>query len=298
MSDDRVEDDSFARMMEAHHRVAADRELYSEVDGRPILRPSLVAYLDGLGTKERITNLSQTDLCAHLETLDWLRPFLHNPAFDGSRQRLLSFSDNVVLGVPTDQPTNRQLWQFFHSVAIYQLHSALQGEFVRGGLAFGPLFMDGQTVIGPALIDAVRLEEEVAVFPRVVLSDALVDVLERALDQDNSQVPHTWTDCFLVDADGRVFLDYLIAAWTVPGRKSETTSQAYVEHRDMIERQLAAGHSTRIREKYLWLASYHNFSSERRWWGSSGVRTLSRREADHGRLFRTSVFPARQAAKE
>ena len=117
--------------------------------------------------------LDDQELNRQLDLFDRFNRHLHDPDWDVEFQRLLSFSDNLILGIPMVEEDLGAygLGLFLDSVASYQLNMALAGRFVRGGIALGNLYIDNSFVTGEALVHAVQLEENVAIFPRVVLSE-------------------------------------------------------------------------------------------------------------------------------
>lgn len=144
------------------------------------MKESYVVYLDSLGTKDRMADLDDTKLPADLELLSH-RWFLQHEDGEADYQRFLSFTDNVVVGTPvvTDRYGERGygLGMLLNSVGAYQMNMTARGEFIRGAVSRGPLYMDDRTVTGSALVDAVILEEGVASYPRVVLSQSCVEVV-------------------------------------------------------------------------------------------------------------------------
>src|SRR5690606_14748617 len=84
------------RLEERERRRTRGRALYSNDQAQPTLRRSFVAYLDALGTRQRIAQLDDDALREQVRLLDQLRGLLHEDN-QNDDQRLLSFSDNVVL---------------------------------------------------------------------------------------------------------------------------------------------------------------------------------------------------------
>lgn len=62
------------------------------------------------------------------------------------------------------------------------------GFVCRGAITVGHIYHRGRFVVGPAFVDAYRLEQSVALYPRVVLDSAALDV---------------WTDEFRADEYGK-----------------------------------------------------------------------------------------------
>lgn len=252
------------------------------------MRPSFAVYIDALGTKQAMKTFTDVELRAQLTLMDQLNWFLHAPEWEGESQRFLSFSDNVVVGVPLgrDDTGGYGLGFFLGSVAAYQLHMTLNGRFQRGGIGTGLLYIDDTFVSGPALVDAVTLEQEVAVHPRIVLSEACaaIAVLDGRHYGDVSKSP--WNSQLLVDGDSRVFVDYLKTLTDSPHAKHVRDGVA--EHRDQVETALAKFNEPgRIREKYRWAAEYHNYVCDR--WALAAkyrVTGLTSMEALYVRSFR------------
>ena len=192
---------------QAKERLRAEaRELYSE-DGQPSLPESFVAYLDSLGTQEAMKSFTNDDLMSLIQDNDDLTWFLHGDR-DDYRQRFLSFSDNVAVGTPVDTSYgDGGLLNTVFSVATYQLNRVVRGRFLRGGIARGLLYMDDRHAVGPALVEAVLVEEKLAIYPRVIVTDeAMRDVgVELAYYADPWESPH---NRYLArDADS-VFVNY------------------------------------------------------------------------------------------
>lgn len=229
-----------------------DPPLYVGADGLPTLKRSFAIYLDALGTKLAMASMDDNELRRHLALLR-LRWFLHDEDRAAYR-RFLSFSDNLIVGSPIDErdPGGQGLGMLLSSVQGYQLNLAARNRFMRGAITLGDLYMDDRLVTGQALLDAVDLEENVATYPRVVLSDACVALA--LADPDGWY----WNQQLLVDADGQVFVNYLpaIADDEIPGE----VEAGLDAHRRAIETNLVKfPTSGRIREKYRWVADYHNY---------------------------------------
>ena len=167
-----------AKVAAAVARRDEGRELYSDDKGQPVLRDSWAVYLDMLGTRAAIAELDDAALRRQIALLDRLTTDLHDPQYEDFFQRLVSFSDNIALSVPMSHHGGSLLGlgMLMLPVAAFQLEMTVQNRFLRGGVAGGRLYSDYTHVTGPALLAAVRLEEEVAVFPRILLDELAVAV--------------------------------------------------------------------------------------------------------------------------
>jgi len=127
-----------------------------------------------------------------------------------------------------------------------------RGTVLRGGVERGPLYIDGGSATGSALVDAATLEHEIAVYPRIILSQSCTEMV-MGLREDWG-----WDGILLVDADGLVFVNYLkvIDADEMPGEVEDGLKA----HRAVVETGLDKFVKPgREREKYRWAAHYHNY---------------------------------------
>ncbi len=240
------------RLTELEAARAASRALYTDKGGQPTLRPSFVVHLDELGTSARLDGMTDEDLRADLRAYDDLRWFLHDDTngWDADTQRVLYFSDNLVIVSPID-PTgaNRDLGLFFHiwAAAAYQLNMGIRGRMVRGGITFGDAYADNTFVTGPAHLQAVLLEEKTASNPRILLDEVCVELAREEFDNggyaDKSNSPYGFF--LLRDADGRTFVNYLVAASEYEGWDPDVTTVGLVGHKKQVEAALATRQSPR-----------------------------------------------------
>ena len=235
----------------------ADRALYSDHAGRPMLRSSVVTYLDELGAKDRILQMTDADLRRDIERRDDLAETLHSGFYDGDRQRVISFSDNVAVATPLPNQsvtsTVAEIHRHADACSEYQLALALDAIPLRGGISLGPAFCDREYVVGPAHLEAVLLEEQHADVPRVLVADSIVTVLRQAL---GTAARHRWPDdLYVVDGtDERAFINYLLAA------KPGASGTSLTAHRSVVMDQLARlASDPRPLAKWEWVARYHNW---------------------------------------
>lgn len=245
------------------------RKLYSGEDGAPRFRPSVAAYLDILGTKEIVPAMTNADLKAQVELLDTLNESLHDPAWEVNVQRMLTFSDSIALTVPIrdNSDAESELGLLADSIGLYQFELAREGRFLRGGLAIGPMYADYSHITGPALIEAVLLEQNKAedggaVFPRVLVNHKTLAGAGVDVDHLSVHSQEAWNGNLMVDGDdGEAFVNYLS---TVIDEATEyqdimVAIELLEQHRDAVMTALSTHEeASRVRDKYVWVAQYHN----------------------------------------
>jgi hypothetical protein len=157
-----------------------------------------------------------------------------------------TFSDNIFVAFPfrsSSKANDQDVVHLFLSELEIQIHqlTIIAGFPLRGAVTVGPLMFTDQFLFGPALVDAVNLEKE-AVFPRILLSQTLLRYVK----------PESPSARLVVrDSDGKSFLHYL------GGLGLQLAPHLYFVQRGLLEN---IG-KVRERQKYEWLAQYHNFAA-------------------------------------
>jgi hypothetical protein len=157
-----------------------DEEIQQKVrdfQRNPNYEHRVVAFYDFLGWRSKIAEAG-TDP----EKIGRLRRMIlrHTRSLGGQQQyaapevRFSSFSDNVVVSQPVSPSTVSHL---LGTLGAFQLVSAADGFFVRGGVTVGWIHHDNTSVFGPALNRAYELESTVANFPRIVADQNVLDAL-------------------------------------------------------------------------------------------------------------------------
>jgi len=236
-------------------------------NGKPVHRKSYCAFLDVLGfsakTSASYSNGTQDALLAEFyhiltESLSSLKEDT-----DESMLYLKSFTDNVVLAHPAfSREMESEFGLILFPIKEYQFKMALNGFFVRGGLAVGQLFMDENSVYGAALLESYRLENSVAVNPVVVLCDNTMKMVNKHLKYyAEGMAPQTRE--ILKGPDGRYFINYLTECITPGDYDDSLDTDALMRHKYQIEKALSDYVSIpRVFSKFSWLAAYHNYFCE------------------------------------
>lgn len=232
--------------------------------GEPIHRISYCAFMDVLGFSAQISesfdNNRGDELLRKFHAILSERISEMKKEQDETLLYFKSFTDNVILAHPRfSQDLESEFGFILDSILEFQFRMALAGFFIRGGLSIGPLFIDENSVYGPALLEAYALESKKAVNPVVVLSDDVMGLVLNHLEFYASieiapQNRHVW-----INDEGRFFLNYLTeCVWETDGG-DEIDWESLKKHKKLIERHLDRYRSMpSVFGKYVWLASYHN----------------------------------------
>ncbi|WP_141118338.1 hypothetical protein [Pantoea sp. AMG 501] len=233
-------------------------------NGKPIHRRSYCAFLDILGFSAR-TSASYRDGTEN--TL--LAKFHHiltesisslEEDTDESMLYFKSFTDNVVLAHPDfSNEMESEFALVLFAIREYQFKMALNGFFIRGGLAVGQLFMDSNSVYGAALLESYRLESNVAVNPIVVLCDETMKMVDEHLKFYAKGAAPQLRDV-LKGPDGRYFINYLVECIIDDLYEQRLDTNSLILHKQQIEEALKTYATIpTVFSKFAWLASYHNY---------------------------------------
>lgn len=144
-----------------------------------------VAFMDILGFKEHIAEKREAELLNALQVpVTWVTDF--PGGLSVGNYEISAFSDSIAISTKlhdeNGQPsTGAHLLVFLAS--YLQLKLVALGMLVRGGAAVGELY-HRNGVLGPAMNDAHAIESQLAIYPRVAVSQAL-------RDRYNAEIEHS-----------------------------------------------------------------------------------------------------------
>lgn len=217
----------------------------------------IIAYIDFLGMKEKMTQEKSFESLQILRFLmfgtNYVAKAISNTnSIDDFNIKL--FSDNVVITQQVDNKTIcNQILGLVNLVMSIQFYALMQfGFWLRGAITIGELSIDNTVVWGTGLIEAYTTENQIAIFPRVVISPKII-----ATYKENTKATSLNLDAFVLqDDDGALFLDFLLAA---PNLKLIPTISAILGEKT---KEMAAK-DERVRQKANWMISYFNRHCQR-----------------------------------
>lgn len=144
---------------------------------------SIVAFIDVLGSTEAIMKDADKSLQmmhdAYSEAID-----LYQSLFDKERRikpNAKIFSDNIVVSVSREGESGHGAFCAVAMIsAIIQVQFLKHGFLTRGGIASGSFFVDNMMVWGTALVKAHDLENNLALYPRIIVDPDLIGDLKLA----------------------------------------------------------------------------------------------------------------------
>lgn len=226
--------------------------------------PRFALFFDILGWTDAVAasasgEVRTRDLASALDFLkgqEAIAQFHQKHSFEGDFQ-VTVFSDCIFAS------TDKHGLESLLSALWFVTSGLLQNGFlVRGGLTFGPLYHKDGMAFGPAMLRAHHLESKVALHPRVLLDESLVETLGQG-------VPVFGMDGLVAGrvqrwrrgADGHTFFDFLQPYPLDPPEhpSSNRLRATFLPVKDRILHGLSEYKgNARVRPKYIWLAAYFN----------------------------------------
>lgn len=150
---------------------------------------------------------------------------------------LIQFSDSIVLSRPFDMS---KLKAFLETIASWQRMLLLDGLLCRGGITFGKHFSKEKFLFSKAMIDAYHLESSKARYPRIIISEDLLQLAKTSVALEELPLRH--------QDDGAAFVDFI----TVDELASADAIVAAVS----AIRDKTKGDPSAVQEKINWLLRY------------------------------------------
>ncbi len=233
----------------------------------------ILAYVDILGFSDAVSKWSEKELQHVLKLLKALDAFAaketeindpqkrNHPVLTKREHReFTSFSDCVVI---SDS-------EFGH-YSVLELVGAMLVELLnvgfacRGGVVIGNAHHEGRIVFGEAHVEAVRLEKEVACYPRVIVEEAVVRGFQSCIQQNVKEFGISPENSALLKRgdDGCWFIDIFAAQYLPRFLGSNEHVQPFLRKlKLLLEKNCILNKSCdlKIVSKWRWLANEFNTS--------------------------------------
>ncbi len=252
-----------------------------------------LAYLDIIGFKNKIekTKTKPEELRTLIEALKINTKFIHSErkktTYSGTLEiRSFFFSDSFLFMMKAEKENLPHLFLIVRYLQdrFWEYKLCLRGAMVKGKMYWPE--MEENIILGPAMVTAYKLESEVAIYPRIVVSENLYNYIK------NKQIPAfpvsekgKLGEFIRKDKDGVYFYDILnpkilrkkgekvimvkekakresndkkvLNCFSIKWNASDESN--YKNIIETVEKIIEDGKKQRnpvLRQKYLWLSSY------------------------------------------
>jgi len=205
---------------------------------------------------------------------------------------VLAFSDCVVVNIPLESESTKYSGTFDPVMSELAGFAYAQGNcvqdslFIRGGLELGWWYQEGHTLISQSMVGAVKREESACV-PVIALCEEIYNYLSghghrNFYSEDYDPIRGMFRK-YCSDKEEFFYIDYIsicvealdwhrskkqMSAYrkASPDEKDEIIASGYRENVDIwlsnharnIESAANLSPNDKVKDKYIWLASYHN----------------------------------------
>ena len=218
--------------------------------------PHFVAYLDLLAGKNLI--MSQED-----ESLNRLHSLLqvakdsssHNSGALFPQCKVKIFSDNIIIACRLTGKIDIDLKKINSAITLISAMQIVGMEMYhylfRGGATIGDLFVDDVMVWGNGLVRANELECSLAVYPRIIIDNPVLELLKKDKDITDGDFDKY---AVTLDADNMYYLDYLKAYFKLSAAskyRTEFIKENYIYYSESLTNEI-----DKVRQKLSWQVSY------------------------------------------
>jgi hypothetical protein len=184
------------------------------------------------------------------ENANWLNT-------NADSRRITQFSDSIIISfLDNDDLAFRN---FLENVSRVIIKLFLKNKFlVRGGVCKGKLLHEDKVIFGPAFNESYRLENKVAIYPRIIIKS---EDIEQLVENDELSLT------YLAEEDNYYYFDYLVSPSFLYYHSDECDNEFYALKyysfylpylRSFIVEQINANHPHNLLCKYLWLRDKFN----------------------------------------
>ena len=172
------------------------------------------------------------------------------------------FSDSVIVSTPND---DNGLVHTVHWVSLLASELFLKGIWCRGAVTSGNMYHNGNVAYGPALIDALEMECQLAVYPRILVTETIAD---KFVEIKNADRPKWQRDgqasFFRRDFDHLLHLDIFSYAMFVPAKTGTIKDAVQGVHQHIMNRidVTETPDVMKIQAKLFWIRTYLDYVVE------------------------------------
>lgn len=237
----------------------------------------LIAFIDILGFRELLKDPNNLNLLVdQLTNIKKVFDARSSQVDRFLKYDVIQFSDSIIISIDIKDVFDINL--ALEKISLQICSSMMDSRIVvRGAITYGDFYSKDNMLISPAFAEAYEIEGNVAKYPRIVISDSLLSLLDKPemyhLVMGSKQQILDWHT--IKDSDGVSCLHYLRQALHLDGISSlriRTREDFFKPDPEMVERLerfrryqaliemnlKKFKNSPSIFEKYVWLANYHN----------------------------------------
>lgn len=166
------------------------------------LSPYFIAYMDILGAKEFIDSEKSEEYLNKIKQLYEETIYMINVNKQNTYRldtKFKIFSDNIIIAIPFetfggDSINIINAFYMMIFVSFFQIIALKYSLLIRGSIVIDDFYIDENFVYGKALTKAYKLENEISIYPRIIINPKDIskfyksDYQKRVITKDNSNL--------------------------------------------------------------------------------------------------------------
>ena len=229
----------------------------------------VVAFLDFLGASEKMTSPEESD--KFLQQINRIYDFIKRTKAFAQKINFATidiriFSDNIILAKQVDDDSDRNAisqgrspsyYSVFTFSGIFMFEALKMGLFVRGAITIGSFVINSTFVYGEALVNAYRLENLSAIYPRIIIDQRLINFFQDLPENEQFLVKNICD----TDFDGERFLSIFNGSFEFYKPKEKKKIIETIG-KNISAELLKNNSNAKNRQKYYWLMKKFNMFCE------------------------------------
>lgn len=223
----------------------------------------IIAYIDILGFKNAINNKTVPEKRIYDFISLIHKDFADRKVLPDSSYEVTQASDALAISYSISEKAS--VFQILMSLLYLHIDAIDYGFLIRGAVTYGELVHNKTHLFGPAMNKAVKIEEDISVYPRILVDKKVIDIAcENPFDSNTPDSERLCLEKFLkIDFDGFYYIDYL-------GQGCEIIMEDYgcdalpdyLNKFSKIINEQESTNDKKIIQKYNWLKGKFNSALE------------------------------------
>lgn len=172
---------------------------------------------------------------------------------DTSKFRYYLFSDNICI-TSVAKTTSNDLLELLTVIATLFYKFAIKGYFLRGGIDYGKFIDLDSIAIGVPLANAYEIENSIAVYPRIVLSNEFIRQFEFYNSHEEAAFENEYIELFIKQSCELRYLNVFVEVFKVEDRDHFFSSLKQTIESNLLENS----NTEKVFIKFKWLAKQFN----------------------------------------
>lgn len=223
---------------------------------KPETQDYIICYIDLLGSKSNISENDDEVFENIYSAYSVALTMNETKVFDELQFKV--FSDNILIAqkVP-DKSDFKSVYSVYRNLSkflqLFLFQFAKKNMLFRGGITLNSLAINEMMVWGKGLSEVVFLEEKLAIFPRILISDALIEIFKANISEEEFFDEKYYC---LKDTDSLYFFDYINYS-ELPDAEYVLT-EVYKKFCEKIKKEK----DIKILQKYNWHKRYLHIAKD------------------------------------